>query len=71
MAKEIRSILRKIDEAILKGDVDTAYKLTKSAVREFDQEKSFADILNNIFNPSSSNSQSNQDGKTCFLFWCW
>ncbi len=40
-------------------------------IKTSEQNKSFADILNEIFNPSSSNSQSNQDSKTCFLFWCW
>lgn len=53
VANEIRSVLRKIDEAILKGDVDKAYEVTKSAVSEFDQEKSYSDSIEVLVKLSS------------------
>ncbi len=45
MANEIRSVLRKIDEAITKGDIEKAFEITKTAVSEFDQEKSYNDSI--------------------------
>ncbi|OLS26478.1 MAG: hypothetical protein HeimC2_14950 [Candidatus Heimdallarchaeota archaeon LC_2] len=53
MAKEIRSVLRKIDEAILKGDTDRAYELTKSAVSDYDLEKSYSDSIEILLKLSS------------------
>jgi hypothetical protein len=45
VAKEIRAILRKIDQSIVKDDLNKAFTQTMEAVSEFDQERMYAESI--------------------------
>lgn len=45
MVKELRSVLRNIDQAMIKGDLKKVFATTMKAINEFDREKTYADSI--------------------------
>ena len=45
MVKELRSVLRIIDQAMIKGDLKKVFATTMKAINEFDREKTYADSI--------------------------